>query len=176
MDTRDAPDLWPAGFFISAVPCGEDVVLPIWQVKDDWESVRAIRRSPPASVAPHGSKPGRWLAEAGMDVTVPRRLIVEARLACWLQAYVDDARGRLFVGYAAASWQDKRHAIARLDVVHVQPGMPLEVGEALVRVAVREVAEVGALCVVTAIDGPELRGLGFRPANDGGLTLHTREC
>ncbi|MFC5822138.1 hypothetical protein [Nonomuraea harbinensis] len=163
LDTRDAPGPWPAGFFISLVLCGDDVVLLLRQLKDDWESACAIRRSPPASVLPHAAKPGRWLAEAGMDVTVPRQLIVGARLACWLQAYVDNARGRPFVGHAVASWQDKRHTIARLDVVHVQPGIPSEVREALVRVAVREVAEAGALRVVTAIDDPELRGLSFRP-------------
>jgi hypothetical protein len=173
LDTRDAPDPWPAGFFISSVPFGDDVVRPLRQLKDDEESACAIRRSPSASVSPHAAKPGHWLAEAGMDATIPRQLIVEARLACWLQAYVDNARGKPFVGHAAASWQDERHTIARLDVAHIQPGIPSEVREALVRVAVCEVAEAGALRVVTAIDGPELRGLGFRPANDGGLTLHT---
>jgi hypothetical protein len=31
----------------------------------------------------------------------------------------------------------------------------------------------GALRMVTAIDVPELHELGFRPANGGGLVLHT---
>jgi hypothetical protein len=172
LDTRDAPDPWPAGFFVSPVPLGDAVVL----LEDGQESAYAIRRSPSASVSPHAAEPGHWLAEAGMDVTIPRQLIVEATLACWLQAYADNARGRPFVGHAAASWEDKRHTIARLDMVHIQPGIPSEVREALVRVAVFEVAEAGALRVVTAIDDPQLCGLGFRPANDGGLTLHTESA
>jgi hypothetical protein len=60
--------------------------------------------------------------------------------------------------------------------LHIQPGVPSEVRVALVRLAVCEAAEDGALHVVTAIDDPELHGLGFRPANGGGLTLHTRSA
>ncbi len=158
LDTHDAPDPWPAGYSISPVPIGGDVEL-------------ALRTPPPARVS---HLPGSWLAEAGMDVTIPHQLIVEARLACWLQAYVDNARGEPFVGHAAASWQDQRHTIARLDVVHIQPGVPSTVREALARVAVHELAEAGALHVVTPIDHPDLRTLGFTPAYDGGLELHTR--
>ncbi|NUW40429.1 hypothetical protein [Nonomuraea rhodomycinica] len=166
LDTGDAPDPWPAGFSISPVPYGDDVVLSVR------EGAYAIRRSRSASRSPHAAEPGSWLAEAGMDVTIPRQLIAEARLACWLQAYADNARGEPHVGHAAASWEDERHTIARLDVAHILPGVPSEVRQALMRVAVREVVEAGAVRVVTAIGDPELRGLGFRPANDGGLVLH----
>ncbi|WP_345395418.1 hypothetical protein [Nonomuraea salmonea] len=106
-------------------------------------------------------------------MSVPRRLIAEDRLLCWLQAYVDNARGHPYVGHAVASWEDTRHTIARLDAVHTQPGVPTEVRGALVRLAVRMVTEDGALRVVTAIDIPELHELGFRPANEGGLTSDT---
>ncbi|MGA4994393.1 hypothetical protein [Nonomuraea bangladeshensis] len=117
---------------------------------------------------------GFWLAEAGMDVDVPRRLVAEAKLACWLQAYVDNHRGEPFVGHVAASWEDGGHTTARLDVLHIQPGVPPELRAALARLAVHEVAEAGALSVVTALDDPELHGLGFRPADGGGLALDTR--
>ncbi|MFI7709106.1 hypothetical protein [Nonomuraea sp. NPDC049480] len=147
LDTHDAPDDCPAGFFIGSLS---------------------------ASVSPPASKVGAHLARAGMDITIPRQLIVEARLACWLHAYVDNARGEPFVGQAAASWEDTRRTIARLDLVHIQPGIPSEVRDGLVRLVVREVAEAGALRVVTAVDDPEFHGLGFRPANGGGLALHTR--
>ncbi|MED7929138.1 hypothetical protein SMD20_33150 [Nonomuraea sp. LP-02] len=44
----------------------------------------------------------------------------------------------------------------------------------MARLAVHEVAEAGALSVVTALDDPALRGLGFRPADGGGLALDPR--
>ncbi|GAA2800245.1 hypothetical protein GCM10020219_084290 [Nonomuraea dietziae] len=122
---------------------------------------------------PPASEAGYWLAKAGMDITIPRQLIAEAKLVCWLQAHVDNARGRPFVGQAAASWEDEQHTTARLDVVHIQPGVPSAVRDALVRLAVCEAAEAGALRVLTAIDVPELHELGFRPANGGGLAFHT---
>lgn len=171
LDTRDAPDPWPDGFFINPVPLLD---LELSASPDDLEKAYSILGSLPTSVSPAASKVGAWLARAGMDVTVPRQLIIEARLACWLQAYVNNARGEPPVGQAAASWEDKRRTIARLDLVHVQPGVPSEVRDALVRLVICEVAEAGALRVVTALDVPELQGLGFRPANGGGLALHTR--
>ncbi|MFI9592793.1 hypothetical protein [Nonomuraea sp. NPDC052265] len=147
LDTRDAPDVWPAGYHIGLVPFDDDVPSP---------------------------DAGFWLAGEGLDVGVPRRLLAEGRLACWLQAYVDNDRGEPFVGQAAASWEDERHTGARLDVVHVRPGVPSQVRRALARMAVCEVAEAGGLSVVTTIDAPELRELGFRPTDDGVLTLRTR--
>ncbi|MBT2226332.1 hypothetical protein [Nonomuraea sp. NEAU-A123] len=171
LDTHDAPDAWPAGFYIGRVALND---LKLSASPDDLEKAYSILGSLPASVSPPVSEVGAWLAQAGMDVTIPRQLIVEARLACWLQAYVDNAHGEPYVGQAAASWEDKRRTIARLDLVHIQPGVPSEVRDALVRLVVCEVAEAGALRVVTAVDDPELHGLGFRPANGGGLALHTR--
>ncbi|MFI6906068.1 hypothetical protein ACIBKY_32730 [Nonomuraea sp. NPDC050394] len=167
LDVRDDTDVWRAGFFINAVPLND---LELSASPDDLERAYSLL----GSASPPVYEAGAWLARAGMDVTVPRQLIVEARLACWLHAYVDNARGEPFVGQAAASWEDKRRTIARLDLVHVQPGVPSEVRDALVRVVICEVAEAGALRVVTAVDDPELHGLGFRPANVGGLALHTR--
>ncbi|MEU0483297.1 hypothetical protein ABZ260_29435 [Streptosporangium sp. NPDC006013] len=175
LDTHDAPDVCPAGFFISSVPLDDVVLSPV-------PPPRGFRKrayftfslgSPSTSVSPPASEAGSWLAEAGMDVAIPRQLIVEAKLACWLQARIDNARGRPFIGHAAASWEDKQHTTVRLDLVHIQPGVPSEVRDALVRLTVCEAAEAGALHVVTAIDDPELHRLGFRPVNGGGLTLHT---
>ncbi|MFI9590512.1 hypothetical protein [Nonomuraea sp. NPDC052265] len=171
LDVHDDTDVWPAGFFISRVYLN---ALELSASPDDLERVHSILGSLPASVSPPLSEAGAWLARAGMDVTIPKQLIAEARLACWLQAYVDNARGEPFVGQAAASWEDKRRTIARLDLVHIQPGVPSGVRDALVRLVVCEVAEAGALRVVTAVDDPELQGLGFRPANGGGFALHTR--
>jgi hypothetical protein len=174
LDTHDAPDVCPAGFFISSVPLG-DRVAPFHSPpqRDGRERACSVLGSPSTSVPPPASKVGSWLAKAGMDVAIPRQLIVEAKLACWLQARVDNARRRPFVGHAVASWEDEQHTIARLNLVHIQPGVPSEVRDALVRLAVCEVAEAGALRMVTTIDAPGLHELGFRPANGGGLTLHT---
>ncbi|MFI7705413.1 hypothetical protein [Nonomuraea sp. NPDC049480] len=169
LDAHDAPDVGPAGFRISSVPL-VGMLSPSWPHRN---GTHVTWGSPEALVSLPASKVGSWLAEAGMDVSLPRQLIIEARLACWLQAYVDNARGEPFVGHAAASWEDIQHTTARLDLVHIQPGVPSEVCGALVRSAVRTVTEDGALRVVTVIDVPELHGLGFRPANEGGLTLHT---
>ncbi|GGS82977.1 hypothetical protein GCM10010156_47040 [Planobispora rosea] len=169
LDAYDAPDVSPAGFFVGPVPLDNDIALlrgPGRRTIRTW--IAALRSGFPRLYAAAGSH----LAEAGMDVTVPRQLIIEGRLACWVQAYADNAHGEPFVGHAVASWEDGQHTIARLDLVHIQPDVPSEVCGALVRLALCEVAEAGALHVVTAIHIPELHGLGFRPANGGGLTLH----
>jgi hypothetical protein len=173
LDVHDAPGIWPDGFFIDHVLLRD---LELAASPDELEKAYSILRSLPAYLRPPVSKVGAWLAQAGMDVTIPQQLIVEARLACWLQAYVDDARGEPFVGQAAASWEDEQRTIARLDLVHIQPGVPSQLRDALVRLVVCEVAEAGALRVVTAVDDPELHGLGFRPVNGGGLALHTRSA
>ncbi|MFF4778996.1 hypothetical protein ACFY05_39850 [Microtetraspora fusca] len=125
------------------------------------------------SVPPHATEAGSWLAEAGLDVTIPRKLLARGSLVCWLQAYVDNVRGEPFVGQAAASWEDEQRTTVRLDLVHVLPGIPPEVRDALVRLAVGEAAEAGALRVVTEIDDAALVGLGFRPATGDGLVLQT---
>ncbi|WP_239101147.1 hypothetical protein [Microbispora amethystogenes] len=163
LDTHEAPDVCPAGFSISPVPLDDAVPsLPRSQKTSG---------SPPAQVA--AATAGCWLAEAGMDVTTPRQSIAEGKLVCWLQASVDNARWRPFVGQAAASWEDEQHTVARLDLVHIRPEVPSEVRDALIRLTVFEAAEAGALRVVTAIDEPELQGLGFRPACGGGFEIYT---
>ncbi|MER7130411.1 hypothetical protein [Streptosporangium saharense] len=164
LDARDAPDVGPAGFQIGLVPLV--TLRPRWKRE---RGVRFARRLTAVPVAV--PEAGSWLAEAGMDVTVPRRLVAEGRLVCWSQAYVDDERGEPFVGQAVASWEDTRHTVVRLELAHVQPGVPERVRAALVRVVVHEAAEVGALRVVT--DVPGLHQLGFRPVDGGGFVLST---
>ncbi|MFD2348654.1 hypothetical protein ACFSTC_03460 [Nonomuraea ferruginea] len=61
-------------------------------------------------------------------MSLPRQLVAEDRLACWVQAYVDNARGEPHVGHAVVSWEDARHTVARLELVHLQPGVPSDVG------------------------------------------------
>ncbi|MGV9323577.1 hypothetical protein [Streptosporangium sandarakinum] len=177
LDARDSVEVCPAGYFIDSVPL---VGAPSsWRPSFSWpwRNRTHVTWVPPEEPVPlPASKVGSWLAGAGMDVSLPRRLITEARLACWLQAYVDNDRGEPYVGHVVASWEDMRRIIARLDLVHIKPGVPSEVRGALVRSAVRMVIEDGALHVVTAIDVSELHGLGFRPANEGGLTLRTGDA
>ncbi|MEV0310670.1 hypothetical protein [Nonomuraea fuscirosea] len=124
-------------------------------------------------VPPHPTEPGSWLAKAGLDVTIPRQLSAGSRLTCWLQAYGYNERRMTVVGQAAASWENEERTTVRLDLVQVLPGFPPEVCHALVRLAVFEAAEAGALRVVTEIDDAALAELGFRPALGDGLVLHT---
>lgn len=164
LDARGAPDIGPEGFQIDSVP--------LVALETRWKRERGIRFTRRLTVVPVAvSEAGSWLAEAGMDVTVPRRLVAEDRLVCWSQAYVDNERGEPFVGQAVASWEDTGHTVVRLELAHVQPGVPAEVRDALVRVVVHEAAEVGALRVVT--DVPGLHQLGFRSVDGGGSVLST---
>lgn len=169
LDSRHPVDVVPAGYYVTSVP----LVGVLRSSGPEREGTFSTWGSPEALVPLPPSEVGSWLAEEGMDVSLPRQLVVEDRLACWLQAYVDNARGEPHAGHAVASWEDARHTVARLELVHLQPGVPSDVGAALTHGAVRVVTEAGALRVVTTIDGPELRGLGFRPANGGGLTFST---
>ncbi|GGP88694.1 hypothetical protein GCM10010140_18040 [Streptosporangium pseudovulgare] len=177
LDARDLVDVCPAGYFIESVPL---VGAPSsWRPSFSWpwRNRTHVTWGPPEEPVPLPvSKVGSWLARAGMDVSLPRQLIAETRLACWLQAYVDNDRGEPYVGHTAVSWEDTRCTTARLHLVHIKPGVLSEVRGALVRSAVRMVTENGALHVVTAIDVPELHRLGFRPANEGGLTLRTSDA
>ncbi|MFF0310198.1 hypothetical protein ACFYSC_22430 [Streptosporangium sp. NPDC004379] len=177
LDARDAVDVCPAGYFIDSVPLVGAPSSSRPPFSWSWRRRTHVTWGPPEESVPlPASEVGSWLAGAGMDVSLPRRLIAEARLACWLQAHVDNDRGEPYVGQVVASWEDARCATARLDLVHTKPGVPSEVRGALVRSAVRMVTENGALHVVTALDVPELHGLGFRPANGGGLTLRTSDA
>ncbi|MBB4917887.1 hypothetical protein [Streptosporangium saharense] len=164
LDDRGAPDIGPEGFSVSEVP--------LVTLEPRWRRERGIRFTRRLTVVPVTlSEAGSWLAEAGMDVTVPRRLVAEGRLVCWLQARADGEGEEPAVGQAVASWEDTRHAVVRLELIHVQPGIPEEMRAALVRVVVHEAAEVGALRVVT--DVPGLHELGFRPVDGGGSVLST---
>ncbi|MFD0890403.1 hypothetical protein ACFQ08_38165, partial [Streptosporangium algeriense] len=99
LDARDAPDLWPAGFHVGEVP--------LVSLRSRWRHEGGVRFARRRTVVPvTGSEAGSWLAEAGMDVAVPRRLVAEDRLVCWLQACADNDRGEPFAGQAAASWED----------------------------------------------------------------------
>ncbi|MGI5273318.1 hypothetical protein ACQEUU_29505 [Nonomuraea sp. CA-218870] len=173
--SRDPVDVLPAGYHITSV---SRVGMP----RSSWPKRRGsllregtffTYESPEEPVPLPPSEVGSHLAEEGMDVSLPRRLLAEDRLACWHEAYVDNSRGEPHVGHAVASWDDPPHTTARLALVHIQPGVPPDVRTALARFAVRAVTEAGALRVVTAIDAPELRELGFQPADGDGLILHT---
>ncbi|MDA0638402.1 hypothetical protein OUY22_33775 [Nonomuraea sp. MCN248] len=166
---RDPADVLPAGYFVT----------PVFRVGvprssgPEREGTSFTYASPEALVPLPPSEAGSHLAAEGMDVSLPRRLLAEDRLACWHEAYVDNSRGEPHVGHAVASWDDPSRTTARLALVHIQPGVPSDVRTALARFAVRAVTEAGALRVVTAIGTPELRELGFQPADGDGLILHT---
>ncbi|RJL32168.1 hypothetical protein [Bailinhaonella thermotolerans] len=181
LNYRGVPRVTPAGYYIDAVPLDRLARCPspphdTEDVDGDGEvrhyvvlSAESLERIP---LAP--SETGTWPAAAGMDVAVPRRRLAEGTLACWLQAYVDNADGEPVAGHVVMSWEDEGRTVARLDLAHIQPGVPSEVRAALVHFALCVVIEEGALRVVTALDFSALRELGFRPGEGAGLALHTR--
>ncbi|WP_052423831.1 hypothetical protein [Nonomuraea candida] len=95
-----------------------------------------------------------------------------------MPGYVYNERRMTVVGQAAASWENEERTTVRPDLVQVLPGIPPEVRNALVRVAVFEAVEAveaveaGALRVVTEIDDAALAGPGFLPSLGGSLVLH----
>jgi hypothetical protein len=95
-------------------------------------------------------------------VSVPRRLLNENRLICWLQVYVNNPRHEPVVGQAVVSWVPERSHSAALDVLDVLPDVEGYVAHALAYTAVREAAEAGVLHVITRLENAVLHELGFR--------------
>jgi len=116
--------------------------------------------------------PGYWVAEVGLDVSVPRLMIEECRLICWLQASVSYGKP-LPVGHAVASWHEDHPATAVIDLVQVQDHIPGWVVRDLVLTAFLSARTSGALRVVTALDDPVFSDLGFSAAPSGGLQRGT---
>lgn len=180
LDPDDAPDVSPAGYYIDSVPLDDDQLRYRPPLRRLFEQLRRgasaiLGTPPPPADSSPTSDAGSWLADAGMDVTLPRQLVAEDRLACWLVACVDNDRGEPYVGQAAASWEGEQHSTVRLDLLQTAPGISSDVRHALARFVIVAAAEAGARRVVTAIDDPELHRLGFRHTSSGGFAVETRE-
>lgn len=110
-----------------------------------------------------GGERGEFLAEAGFDVSRPRRLVAEGRLLTWLQAYLDRSRGPFTpVGHVAVSWAPDRPRIAVLAGLEVAAGVPGTVPRMLAHHAVHTAAEAGATEVRTVLPDRLLLDVGFR--------------
>ena len=110
-----------------------------------------------------GGERGEFLAEAGFDVSRPRRLLAEGRLLTWLDAYFDRSRGPFTpVGHVAVSWAPDRPRIAVLEVLQVAAGAPGTVPRMLAHHAVHTTAEAGATEVRTVLPDRLLLDVGFR--------------
>ena len=116
--------------------------------------------------------PGGWLAAFGLDVSLPRQMLEERRLVCWLQA-MDSATGIQPVGQVSASWHHKQPATAVIDVLQVLADVPSSVSEELLLNAFLSARESGALRVATALYDPAFTELGFHDAPSGGLVRET---
>jgi hypothetical protein len=120
-----------------------------------------------------GPDPGRHLASAGFDISLPRRAIEEGRLISWLEAYVDNAQGRPYVGQAVVVGDRVSADAAVLDVLETVAGIPEDVSSILALNAVHGAAEAGYLVVTTRLADPVLTALGFISHEPGQLALST---
>ncbi|SFF97957.1 hypothetical protein SAMN05421678_103178 [Actinopolymorpha cephalotaxi] len=190
LDVDNAPDVGPPGFHIDSVQFDDDdhrgrspgrrrfgqlrqeVTNTFWVAWNCLFRRRLYGVSLTVPPEPAGeSAPELWLTEPAMDDTIPRRLLAAGRLACWVRTYSE--HGGVFVGQAAASWEDDERTTARVEVLYTLPGVPSEVRHALARHMIVEAAGGGALRVVTFIDDPVLPRLGFRSSGAGEFTVGT---
>jgi hypothetical protein len=169
-----APQQW-SGYGVTEVPVHDSGFLG-----REPRTGNVLRMVVPAEMIPPAVQqseldrhlPGSWLAAFGLDVSLPRQMLAERRLVCWLQA-MDNVAGIQPVGQASASWHHERPATAVIDVLQVLPGVPGSVSKDLVLNAFLSARESGALRVVTALDGPAFADLGFHPAPSGDLVRET---
>jgi hypothetical protein len=120
-----------------------------------------------------GPEPGRHLASAGLDVSGPRQAFAQRRLISWLQAYVNNAQGRPYVGQAVVVGDPESADAAVLDVLETVAGTPEDVSYLLAVDAVHDAAEAGYLVVRTWLADPVLPALGFISRGNGQLALST---
>lgn len=114
------------------------------------------------------------LAGAGIGPVRSAQLLLGGRLISWLHANVNNITGSPTVGQAAIGWVTSSAGPARLDLLTVDPDVPVSVGRMLAHHAVHDAAEAGATEVTTTLEHPWLHDVGFRPSPTGpGLVLHT---
>jgi len=170
----EAPQPW-SGYGVTEVPVHDTGFLGRKP-----RTGNVLRKVVPADMVPLAVQqsgldrhlPGSWLAAFGLDVSLPRQMLEERRLICWLQA-MDSVTGIQPVGQASASWHHERPATAVIDVLEVLTDVPGSVSEDLVLTAFLSARESGALRVVTALDDPAFAELGFHPAPSGDLVRET---
>jgi hypothetical protein len=170
----DAPQEW-SGYGVTEVPVHDTGFLGREPLTGN-----VLGQVVPAEMIPHAVQqssfdrdlPGSWLAAFGLDVSLPRQMLEERRLVCWLQA-MDSATGIQPVGQASASWHHEQPATAVIDVLQVLADVPSSVSEDLVLNAFLSARESGALRVVTALDDPAFTERGFHDAPSGGLVRET---
>jgi hypothetical protein len=109
---------------------------------------------------------GSWLAEAGLDVRIPRRLIAEGRLLSWKQL-CEDSWAAPSVGHAVTGWHPELTGVARLELVGTVRDVPDEAVLRLVASVCHDAADAGAGEIVTDLSGPAIDGAGFRNAPEG---------
>lgn len=94
------------------------------------------------ATVPQHDKSGVWLAEAGLSIDKGVAAKESGHLAAWLQAYVNNARGRPFVAHSAARWTGDTTAV--VDVLESVPNTPRSVLTKLVHTITHVLANSGA--------------------------------
>lgn len=114
------------------------------------------------------------LAAAGIGPVRSAQLLAGGRLIRWLYANVNNSTASPTVGQAAVGWVTSSVGPARLDLLTLDPAVPVSVGRMLAHHAVHDAAEAGATEVVSTLEIPWLRDVGFRPDPRGrGVVVHT---
>ena len=111
------------------------------------------------------------LAHAGFDVALPLRLQADETLLGWEALSCSNKRSFGWVGSAATCWQDA--ATARLVHLATAPDVPVSATLDLVRAAVCEAADRGAMVVLSDLSVPHGAVLGFRPAEEDRVRVDT---
>ena len=109
---------------------------------------------------------GRGLADAGLDVRIPRRLIAEGRLLSWKQL-CEDTSAAPSVGHAVTGWHPELTGVVRLELVDTLRDVPDEAVRRLVVSVCHDASDAGATEVVTDLTGPAIDEAGFRAGPEG---------
>lgn len=85
----------------------------------------------------------------------------------WIQAKVNNAVGRPYVGHAAARWSSE--VTAHVDVLETVPGTPETVAAQLAHRVTHMLADLGAETITASVANEHLTELGYtnRPEQSG---------
>ncbi|WP_026061295.1 hypothetical protein [Rhodococcus rhodochrous] len=122
-----------------------------------------------SEVALH-ERSGVWLAREGLDIDRPLEWKNTGVLAVWIQAKVNNAVGRPYVGHAAARWSSE--TTAHVEVLETVPGTPQTVAAQLAHRITHMLADLGAETITASVANEHLAELGYRNDSEGsGMVL-----
>jgi hypothetical protein len=110
-------------------------------------------------------------ARADFDLAMPLRLRADGTLSGWDALSHSNNRKFGWVSNAATCWQDA--STARLVHLDLAPDLPVGAIQDLVRAAVCEAGDHGAMAVVSDVPVPHGEVLGFRRDGEGAMRVDT---